>query len=300
MLKKTLITLTILAALVFCVAQLNVSIRDLIGTSLPETCTVGQRYFKTDATAGRNLYGCTSSNTWTVLGDGSAASSNSYGAYASLPASCTAGDRYLTSDSIYEFACTASNTWRAFNTSTLHVIPPSAGWSWVNQGSATVTYSLGYGYLSAPASAADSLRMQTRSASAPYTVTARIRVKANDTQNYFAGGLMCRNSGSGEIINFGIAGNGGVKVISYYHSSPTGGGSMRGSAINLGIYSDLWLQLSDDNTNRILKYSINGTDWLQHSSTARTTDVTCDEVGWFSNSANSSLVDAMLLSWNVT
>lgn len=281
-------------------AQQNVPIRDQQGTSLPATCTVGQRFFKTNATAGQNLYGCTSSNTWTVLGGGSAASSNSYGAYASLPASCTAGDRYLTSDSIYEFACTASNTWRAFNTSKLHVIPPSSGWSWVNQGSATVTYSLGYGYLSAPANATDSLRMQTRSASAPYTVTARIRVKTNDTQNYFAAGLMCRDSGSGGIINFGIAGNGGVKVISYYHASPTSGGSMRGTAINLGIYSDLWLRLSDNSTNRVLEYSINGADWLQHSSTANTTDVTCDQVGWFSNSANSSLVDAMLLSWSVT
>lgn len=70
MLKKTLITATILAALIFTVAQLNVSIRDLIGTSLPATCSVGQRYFKTNATAGQNLYGCTATNTWNVLGDG--------------------------------------------------------------------------------------------------------------------------------------------------------------------------------------------------------------------------------------
>lgn len=41
------------------------------GTSLPATCTVGDQYFKSDATAGSNLYGCTSTNTWTLLGGSS-------------------------------------------------------------------------------------------------------------------------------------------------------------------------------------------------------------------------------------
>jgi len=34
------------------------------------TCNIGQIYFATDATVGQNMYGCTSSNTWTLLGDG--------------------------------------------------------------------------------------------------------------------------------------------------------------------------------------------------------------------------------------
>ncbi len=36
------------------------------GTSLPATCGVGELYYKTDATAGSNVYGCTATNTWTV------------------------------------------------------------------------------------------------------------------------------------------------------------------------------------------------------------------------------------------
>lgn len=35
------------------------------GTSVPGTCTVGDVYFKTDATAGQNLYYCTSTNSFT-------------------------------------------------------------------------------------------------------------------------------------------------------------------------------------------------------------------------------------------
>ncbi len=35
------------------------------GTSLPGTCVVGDLYFKSDATAGQNIYECQSTNTWT-------------------------------------------------------------------------------------------------------------------------------------------------------------------------------------------------------------------------------------------
>jgi len=41
------------------------------GTSLPGTCAVGDLYYKSDATAGSNLQGCTSTNVWTAQGGGS-------------------------------------------------------------------------------------------------------------------------------------------------------------------------------------------------------------------------------------
>ena len=42
------------------------------GTALPGSCTVGEMFFKLDATAGQNLYACTSLNTWTnLIGTGS-------------------------------------------------------------------------------------------------------------------------------------------------------------------------------------------------------------------------------------
>jgi len=46
------------------------------GTTLPATCSVGQSFFKTDATAGQNIYLCTATNTWTqVQGGGGGGSS---------------------------------------------------------------------------------------------------------------------------------------------------------------------------------------------------------------------------------
>ena len=41
------------------------------GTTLPSTCTTGQMFFLTSAPAGSNLYGCESTNIWTLEGGGS-------------------------------------------------------------------------------------------------------------------------------------------------------------------------------------------------------------------------------------
>ena len=40
------------------------------GTALPATCAVGNVFFKTNATAGSNVYGCTATNTWAVESGG--------------------------------------------------------------------------------------------------------------------------------------------------------------------------------------------------------------------------------------
>lgn len=42
-----------------------------VGTSLPVTCVVGQSYFRTNVTAGLNLFSCTSTNIWTCMSCGS-------------------------------------------------------------------------------------------------------------------------------------------------------------------------------------------------------------------------------------
>lgn len=40
------------------------------GTTLPSTCGVGQLFFDTDADPGSNLFGCTSTDFWSLLGGG--------------------------------------------------------------------------------------------------------------------------------------------------------------------------------------------------------------------------------------
>ncbi len=41
-----------------------------VQTTATATCSIGDLWFDSDATAGSNLYGCTSANTWTALGGG--------------------------------------------------------------------------------------------------------------------------------------------------------------------------------------------------------------------------------------
>jgi hypothetical protein len=41
-----------------------------VGTARPGSCTTGQTFFDSDETAGQNVYGCTSTDTWTLQGDG--------------------------------------------------------------------------------------------------------------------------------------------------------------------------------------------------------------------------------------
>jgi hypothetical protein len=74
-------------------------------SSKPATCTVGEMYFATDATAGQNLYLCTATNTWTLQsstlrvrglsftigdpGNPSALTTSSVTYLASVPFACT-------------------------------------------------------------------------------------------------------------------------------------------------------------------------------------------------------------------
>ena len=44
------------------------------GTVLPAACSTGEAFFKTNATAGQNLYGCVATDTWMILSGGSAGS----------------------------------------------------------------------------------------------------------------------------------------------------------------------------------------------------------------------------------
>lgn len=57
------------------------AVRLKTGTAAPATCTVGDAFFDTDATAGQNIYGCTATNTWTLMGDGGGGASTSYLAF---------------------------------------------------------------------------------------------------------------------------------------------------------------------------------------------------------------------------
>jgi hypothetical protein len=46
------------------------------GTGLPPTCSLGETYFRTDAVAGQNFYGCTAPNVWSLMSASSGAATS--------------------------------------------------------------------------------------------------------------------------------------------------------------------------------------------------------------------------------
>ncbi len=65
------------------------------GTSLPATCSAGELFFNSAASAGVNLFGCVSTNVWALLGDGGGGGG---GGGASLPSQTGNGTKVLTTD----------------------------------------------------------------------------------------------------------------------------------------------------------------------------------------------------------
>jgi hypothetical protein len=67
---NTTATMTVGAGAVF---QANSATRTApmkSGTAAPGTCTIGDYFYDSDATVGQNTYACTSTNVWTLQGDG--------------------------------------------------------------------------------------------------------------------------------------------------------------------------------------------------------------------------------------
>ncbi len=75
------------------------------GSTLPGTCNPGDLFFKTNATAGANLYGCTSTNQWSVL-----SGSGGGGGGGAQPSDIQAGDLVYCGDAgtSGNYACSLS------------------------------------------------------------------------------------------------------------------------------------------------------------------------------------------------
>ena len=107
-----------------------------IGTgALPATCSIGDTAFKTDATAGSNWFGCTSSNIWTQLSGTGATGNAVVTTIGALPLFCTYGSTFNFTDSTYQAICGTSNIYSYFVGTFPVNRPPTStvGWSWVNQ-----------------------------------------------------------------------------------------------------------------------------------------------------------------------
>lgn len=182
------------------------------------------------------------------------------------------------------------------------VDPTTLAWSWLNQGSATISTngkSLG---LFAPAEAADNWHFRSKALPnggvTPYhaiihlvpmtagVATAGVEVGWQDSSNNFVG-IYQSMTGSARQIGIGK----GSRPSTTYAFSATYFAWSFGQQMN-------WIKLADDGTNRIISASPDGFTWVQFHSIARTDFLTPTGVQFGVEPRNASFGAALMIdSW---
>lgn len=177
--------------------------------------------------------------------------------------------------------------------------PNLQSWSWVNQGTASVTSFGRTIYMdTGTASATDNLRVRVMTApSTPYTITAALYYLMPQVDFMF-GGLCFRESGSGKLATLCLKSHSadyanGFSWSAQKWTNPTtfsANYSLSGSLTKANNFGDnvVWMRIADDGTNRKLSISKDGQNFRQIHSVGRTDFLTADQVGFWLNANNAT------------
>ena len=236
----------------------------------------------------------------TVSVDLSAAAGDSTftGLTADLPAPSQAGDQYFPSDGFVHYRDTGA-AWVPWGPIFPLTAPPTSGWTWDNQQSATVVTANGGIILKSPAYSATGIIAYYRTApTPPYTIAAFIiplLLRANS-----AGfGIFFRESSTGKICTLRFAHSTNFGFYSDKWTNSTTYSAAYISGFNAGTEARLvFMRIQDDNSNRICSFSPDGINFYAFHTVGRTDFLTADQVGIFVSPINASYgVTLNLLSW---
>lgn len=155
-----------------------------------------------------------------------------------------------------------------------------AGWSWVNQGSATWAQAFGAGVLTHPGNASDDVKAIVRAlpTESTWTATAKIGIGTPDTTGYVVG--MClRDSASGKLF---VLGTRHTRTFAGFHfASPTSFTSTQFTTINIGDMFRYVRIRRNSATSWDLQGSPDGVAWLRAASAVNVTTTlgTPDQIG---------------------
>jgi len=203
----------------------------------------------------------------------------------------------------------ANPTWAAvsggspghFNITTF-TAPSDTGYSWDNQGSATLTDNTSHLVLACGSDGGASLHVRYKTAPAtPYVITAVLMSNFYvDTGTNPQAGLVFRESGSGKIQIFGPAVFGGGAY--YQLMAWTSSSSFSSSTFQYKIpgmqCAVAWLRIADDGSNKKFSVSNDSVNWQEVFSHGRTTFLTADQIG-FGIRTDTGVITA-LWHWVVT
>ncbi len=221
--------------------------------------------------------------------------------YANLPAATTAGRVFWATDSPYQFRDNGS-TWDAFLPQFGQVtLPPTAGWTDVNLGSATYTADSGWLGLKTEGVGSSQVRIKVRTIPAtPYTVTACLVITSNTGSS--SAGLFLRESGTGRIVTLSIGGTGTLNSAKYTNETTFSATYSSNSGVVTPQGSKPCFRRADNGTTRTLSFSNDREQWVELPTQGHTDFLTADQIGWGmvtgSGSSNGEWIAASLLSWD--
>jgi len=207
----------------------------------------------------------------------------SAGLFASLPSSPLGGQMYKCTDAPAELLY-QGGAWLTFHNGQLVAPYDDGTFSWVNQGSATISALGPFSYLKAPATAGDDFALKTKALNVPYTFTAWIKPDFVAV-NFFSAGIVIYDSTSGSFIVFGVSTPNAPQAYNLQVIEMNSVTSFNNGLLNvpLPLANCIWLQISEDGATRTFSYSMDGANFQSVLSHASGTFITPNEAGFAVN-----------------
>lgn len=236
---------------------------------------------------------------------GGGGTSTTRGIYADRPASPRVGNVYLVTDAPYTLYYDGSE-WRPRHQEYEMTLPDTTGYSWTNQGSATDTLNAALTLYTPGNAAGNNVRVFTKTApSTPYTVTVAFRATplhlTSNSSIGIGGGICFRQSSDGKLITFypenvsDTTSSQNFLLVRRWTNPTTF--SAESVALDFGSTPSrdlIWLRATDNGTNRICSYSMDGFNWVAYHTEARTTFLTADQIGFMMRADGSASVAVYL------
>lgn len=183
-------------------------------------------------------------------------------------------------------------------------LPPldQSGWTWTNQGGASITQSNSLVYFSVPTAATENLRLRTVAAPAtPYKFAAALFPNPMFQVNFQLFGVCLRESGTGKVVSLLLEClTTGWQISQRKNTSPTVVSTTGTTGLQILFGPVLWLRVGADGTNITLEHSSDGLNYTTRLSEAKATFFTTapDEVGIVGLNFNSTVTQgADYLAW---
>lgn len=183
------------------------------------------------------------------------------------------------------------------------VSPDNTQFSWVNQGSATVTVNANGGItLFKPKGAALSYNLRVMTAPAgTYTLTCGFHSSIGLGIDFQSCGLILRESSSGKFIVHTLDNeatfNG--QLVQWYNSA-TSFNASRKSQKHAGGDAPLYFRIQNDGTNHIFSWSLDGYNFIQLYSEAKGAFIVPNQIGFFADDrTNTYDMNMTVFHWEV-